>query len=149
AVRQGKWKLVSKHNQPWELYDLEADRTETKNLARTYPERVKELAGLYERWAKRAGVEPWPVSQPKKAPTLTPPLQTVDLNIGESREVTLTDGKKVTVKLLNLRETRDSLRKAVRRAEVTVAVADQKVTLVSANYHLPITIAGVQIDCPI
>ena len=124
--------MVSKHNQPWELYDLEADRTETKDQARAHPERVKELTGLYERWAKRRGVEPWPVSEPKKTSVLAPPFVTIDLDVGDSQEVTLTDGKKVTVKLLDLRETHDTLRKAVRRAEVTVAVADQKVTLVSA-----------------
>src|SRR5262249_34004087 len=33
--------------------------------------------------------------------------------------------------------------------EVTVEVAGQKVTLVSANYRLPVTVAGVQIDCPV
>jgi len=92
---------------------------------------------------------PAPAGGKPPAPTLTPPLQTVDLNVGESQEVTLADGKKVTVKLLALRETRDTLRQAVRRAEVTVAVAGQKVTLVSANYQLPITIAGAQIDCPV
>lgn len=81
--------------------------------------------------------------------TLIPLHQTLDLNLGESQEVTLSNGKKISVKLLDLRETRDSLRKAVRRAEVTVDVAGQKVTLVSANYNLPTTVAGVQIDCPI
>jgi len=33
AVRQGKWKLVSKHPGQWELYDIEADRTELTDLA--------------------------------------------------------------------------------------------------------------------
>ena len=90
-----------------------------------------------------------PVAAKPPEPTLTPLSQTVDLNVGESQEVTLSDGKKVAVKLLDLRETRDKLRGAVRRAEVTVEVAGQKVTLVSANYHLPIIVAGVQIDCPV
>src|SRR5262245_10148970 len=82
-------------------------------------------------------------------PTLPSPFVAVDLNIGQSQEVTLSDGKKVSFKLLNLKEQRDSLRSAVRRAEVQVEVAGQTVTLVSATYHLPVTIAGVQIDCPI
>jgi Arylsulfatase A and related enzymes len=30
AVRAGKWKLVSKYPDQWELYDMEADRTEMK-----------------------------------------------------------------------------------------------------------------------
>jgi arylsulfatase A-like enzyme len=53
AVRKGKWKLVTIGNNPWELYDMEADRTEQHNLALKMPEKVKELAGLYEAWAKR------------------------------------------------------------------------------------------------
>lgn len=82
-------------------------------------------------------------------PTLTPPVRTIDLNKGESHDVELTGGKKVTIKLLELREDRDEFRDAVRKAEVTVEVAGQKVSLVSANYRLPLTVAGVQIDCPI
>ncbi|MHC4568526.1 MAG: arylsulfatase, partial [Planctomycetota bacterium] len=37
AVRQGKWKLVSRHPGEWELYDLEADRTELNDLAQKHP----------------------------------------------------------------------------------------------------------------
>jgi arylsulfatase len=61
AVRQGKWKLVSKHNQPWELYDMEADRTETKDLAGSMPDRVKEMSAAHDRWGRRCGVDPWPI----------------------------------------------------------------------------------------
>jgi arylsulfatase A-like enzyme len=59
AVRQGKWKLVSRHPQAWELYDLEADRTELTDLAQRNPDKVKELADIYEKWARRCGVAPW------------------------------------------------------------------------------------------
>ena len=59
AVRQGKWKLVSRHPGGWELYDLEADRTELENLADKYPDRVRELREKYEQWAQRCGVVPW------------------------------------------------------------------------------------------
>jgi len=62
AVRKGKWKLVSKHAGSWELYDLEADRTELDNLADAHPEKVDELKTLYESWAVRCGVRSWPVS---------------------------------------------------------------------------------------
>lgn len=59
AVRQGKWKLVAKGMQgPWELYDMEADRTELHDLAREHPERTKELAALWRRWAERSQVLP-------------------------------------------------------------------------------------------
>ena len=90
-----------------------------------------------------------PLSAQPPRPTLTPPVRAVDLNVGESQAVELADGKKVVVKLLDLQETRDALRGAVRRAEVKVEVAGQTVALVSANYRLPTTAAGVQIDCPV
>jgi arylsulfatase len=63
AVRQGQWKLVSRHPGGWELYDLEADRTELVNLAGKYPEKVEQLRAMYESWATRCGVQPWPVNK--------------------------------------------------------------------------------------
>jgi len=65
AVRQGKWKLVSVHGQRWELYDLEADRTELTDLARTHPDKVETLKALYQDWAERCSVQPWPIKRPK------------------------------------------------------------------------------------
>jgi len=59
AVRQGKWKLVAEHAGPWELYDLDADRTELSNLAGQQPRVVEELTRRYEQWATRVGVLPW------------------------------------------------------------------------------------------
>lgn len=82
-------------------------------------------------------------------PKLAPLHATADLNLGESQEVTLTNGKKVTVKVLDLMEQRDSLRGAVRKAEVKVLVDGKEVTLVSANYRLPVKVGEVQIDCPV
>jgi arylsulfatase len=64
AVRQDKWKLVAAYGSPWELYDLEADRTELGNLAAEHPEKVNELKALYEGWATRCGVQPWPIKKP-------------------------------------------------------------------------------------
>ena len=66
VVRHGKWKLVSAHGKGWELYDLKADRTELNNLAQDYPQRVERLKALYESWAKRCGVLPWPIKRPKR-----------------------------------------------------------------------------------
>jgi len=76
-------------------------------------------------------------------------MRTLDLNIGETQEVVFQNGKKVTIRLLDLKETRDSLRGAVRQADVTLEVNGQKITLVSANYRLPISIAEVRVDCPV
>ena len=61
AVRMGDWKLVSKHAGAWELYDMGADRTEMHDLAAQQAERVKEMGALWEAWAKRVGVRPWPI----------------------------------------------------------------------------------------
>ncbi len=45
AIRVGDWKLVSEGEKgPWELYDLAADRSESRNLAAEQPVRAGELA---------------------------------------------------------------------------------------------------------
>ncbi|MGA2617852.1 MAG: PKD domain-containing protein [Thermoguttaceae bacterium] len=82
-------------------------------------------------------------------PTLEPLVRVVDLRLGQSQEVQLADGKRATVRLLDLRETRDPLRDAVRVAKVLVEVDGRQAWLASGNYELPRTVAGVQIDCPI
>lgn len=42
AIRTGDWKLVALSSS-WELYDMSNDRSETKNLAGKYPEKVEEM----------------------------------------------------------------------------------------------------------
>jgi len=60
AVRDGRWKLVAKGAQgAWELYDMEADRTEQSDLAAAQPERVQAMAEQWLVWAKRSDVIPW------------------------------------------------------------------------------------------
>jgi arylsulfatase len=60
AVRKGKWKLVTlAEADKWELYDIEADRTESKDLAAAKPDVVAELSAEYDRWADRCRVVPW------------------------------------------------------------------------------------------
>lgn len=76
AIRKGKWKLVcghpnprtgidyfsesddksmgiANHNRQWELYDMQADRTETNNLAQKYPEIVKQMVQAWVEWNKQ------------------------------------------------------------------------------------------------
>ncbi len=59
AVRKQDWKLVAEIGQPWELYDLKTDRTETTNLAGRYPGKVRELEREYLEWAEKVGVVDW------------------------------------------------------------------------------------------
>ena len=59
AIRCGRWKLVSHYPGQWELYDIEADRTELNDLAAKMPEKVKDLIGRYEQWSRRCNVVPW------------------------------------------------------------------------------------------
>jgi arylsulfatase len=65
AIRDGKYKLVSRHPQGWELYDMEADRTELNELSGEMPEKAAQMLGDYEAWAKRCGVVPWSQFQKK------------------------------------------------------------------------------------
>jgi len=66
AVRVGNWKLVAKgRNGKWELYDMEADRTELNDLADSKPEKVKELADLWQAYAVRTHVLPYPGGRKK------------------------------------------------------------------------------------
>ncbi|MGD2175330.1 MAG: hypothetical protein PVJ27_08000 [Candidatus Brocadiaceae bacterium] len=71
-MRDGRWKLVSYYNEKheqrpgtgrrtgqWQLYDLEADRTELNGLVDVYPEKARELQQTYEQWARRTGVLDW------------------------------------------------------------------------------------------
>jgi len=80
AIRKGKWKLVSRacrwphdHEEHdtlptrlWELYDLEADRTENYNLASQYPDMVREFSAEWQVWAEGANAVPKPPQKPSK-----------------------------------------------------------------------------------
>lgn len=66
AVRDGKWKLVSRLGYSWQLFDMEQDRTEMNDLAATYPDRVREMSAQYDTWAANDYVDLWPETQPRK-----------------------------------------------------------------------------------
>ena len=59
AVRDGKWKLVSKYMDPWELFDMEADRTEMRNLAAERPGSGCPPGGGVRCLGKKQLREPW------------------------------------------------------------------------------------------
>lgn len=67
AVRKGKWKIVSTYpSYQWELYDIENDRGETKDLAGQYPGVVNELSLDYQLWADKTGVVDYDKIKPKQ-----------------------------------------------------------------------------------
>jgi arylsulfatase len=53
AVREGRWKLVSRKKGTWELYDMEKDKTETRDLSGQQGDVVKRLAQRYDDWYAR------------------------------------------------------------------------------------------------
>jgi len=72
AIRVGDWKLVSaaKQGGDWELYDLKTDRSETKNLAAKYPDKVKDLSVIWEQHTdefRALALKDMPATPAKKA----------------------------------------------------------------------------------
>lgn len=58
AVIQGRWKLVRDFPGSWELYDMERDRTELRNVIAAHPEQARAMQDAWEAWAARCGVIP-------------------------------------------------------------------------------------------
>jgi len=52
GLRDGDWKLVSFQSDPWELYNLAQDRTETHNVAAQHPDIVARMAKQWHDMAK-------------------------------------------------------------------------------------------------
>ena len=74
---------------------------------------------------------------------------TTELDIGESREIALTNGEIVDLKLIDINTIRDSLRDAIRSVKAKVSINGEEFTLGSGNYLLPVEVGGIQIDCPV
>ncbi len=72
-----------------------------------------------------------------------------ELNTGESKQVILTNGEIVKLSLKDVRIERDSVRGAVRNAILTIEIDGEEITIGSGNYHLPVKVGKVQIDCPV
>ena len=56
AIRVGDWKAIQpRRGGPWQLFNLEADGTETNDLADSEPDRLAELIDRYQKWSHRVG----------------------------------------------------------------------------------------------
>ncbi|MEF2074813.1 arylsulfatase [Consotaella aegiceratis] len=60
AIRQGKWRAVAMHkigedflDDPWQLFDTEADFSESTDLSKDYPQKLEELKALWWSEAKK------------------------------------------------------------------------------------------------
>ncbi len=58
AIRLGRYKLIDNfEKERQELYDLENDLSETKDISADYPEKTKELYSLLQEWRKSTGAK--------------------------------------------------------------------------------------------
>jgi murein DD-endopeptidase MepM/ murein hydrolase activator NlpD len=78
-----------------------------------------------------------------------PLFRTLDMNAGETEQVELANGKRASVKLLSISETRGHVRSAIRDARVEVEINGSRATLSCGNYRLPVAVGGVQADCTV
>lgn len=86
----------------------------------------------------------------RSAPAAAKPLHvTLDLNQGESQEVELPQGRKVTVKLVALEEKREEFCSALVEARARVEVDGEGAWLTSGACHLPKTVGAAQVDCTV
>ncbi|MEM8979351.1 MAG: arylsulfatase [Pseudomonadota bacterium] len=65
AIRAGPWKLVCQYGQAWELYQMEEDRTELRDLSGRHAPREAELLAQYQAWSLHQGVLPWSEALPR------------------------------------------------------------------------------------
>ncbi|MFC4992308.1 sulfatase [Rubritalea tangerina] len=70
AIRYGDWKLIEYfENGDFELYNLKDDKSESKNLAKSHPEKVQELHTKLKKWRKQINApvpnQPNPAYQPQ------------------------------------------------------------------------------------
>lgn len=73
ALRVGDWKIVTDHKNPWELYDLSVDRSESNNLAARQPDKVRELDRIWTAHTEEfraIASQDLPPKPPRKKPAL-------------------------------------------------------------------------------
>ncbi len=59
GIRRGKWKMVREFGRNWELYNIEANRIETIDVAADHQVVVRDLQKEWQVWARRCNVKPW------------------------------------------------------------------------------------------
>ena len=78
-----------------------------------------------------------------------PLFRAVDIDVGGTEQVQFSDGKRATVKLVSISETRDKARSAIREARAEVEINGSRATLSCGNYRLPVALGEVQADCTV
>ncbi len=63
AILKGNLRLVAAKNDPWELFDMSVDPTETNNLATTQPDKVRELEKAWNEQAASIKELAWPLAK--------------------------------------------------------------------------------------
>lgn len=59
ALRTGPWKLVQKYKGPWELYNIDDDRTEQNDVITKFPALSQHLIRQWDDWAATTNVDEW------------------------------------------------------------------------------------------
>jgi len=87
GLRDGEWKLVSFQSQPWELYHMPTDRSETHNVAAQHPDIVQRMTNQWHDMAANVLMAKGKEIQPVTAEA------TPKLNLGWSQYNVATPGK--------------------------------------------------------
>jgi murein DD-endopeptidase MepM/ murein hydrolase activator NlpD len=93
--------------------------------------------------------EPAEPDSAAEVPWFEPLVRVVDLDVGQQATVELADGTEASVRLLDVKEIRDPIRQAIRGTEVLVEINGRRCTLEAGLYNLPVSVAGVQVDCAV
>lgn len=73
----------------------------------------------------------------------------VDLKVSQPQMLTLKNGQAVTIELLKFNESRDTVRKGVRKVHAQFLINDQTFDLQSGPYSLPAKVGALRIDIPV
>lgn len=96
GLRQGPWKLASFRSNPWELYNLDDDRTELNDLAAKHPDILDRMVSEWHRLAETQDHAPANTRKPVTVTSMTHPEWTAfDQKLGpEGKRVSTTSKRK-------------------------------------------------------